>query len=264
MSTAEPVLSPSEVMTRWASLIYRALYGQAASATRSIRSDESPPAAHDVATALVVSAAGPRACVRFLCTDLEDDDARRWAALRQGLASVGVGCSIVPLEGAEGPQRGTTSSACASGAEGWVRIDAPAPWALSLPFPPPDRGETFEVRISTPAPPCDGAIFPLPSPIYVSVFIAGLVVDGQLALDGEDLWLTLGAWSMEAPSCAPDQTWATFAASVRRVEGARVSIHLAPSAPLTGTEGALHWVRSGELIGLRAHLSEVETLELSQ
>lgn len=264
MSTAEPALSPSEVMTRWASLIYTAIYGQPAKATRSSRADESPPAAHDIATALVVSAAGPRACVRFLCTDLEDDDARRWAALRQGLASAGVGCSIVPLEGAAGPQRNTISSAYATGAAGWVRIDAPAPWALSLPFPPPDRGETFEVRISAPAPPCDGAIFPLPSPIRANVLIGGLVVGGQLALDGEDLWLTLGAWSTEARACAPDHIWATFAASVRRVEGARVSIHLAPSAPLNGTGGALHWVRADDRIGLRADLTEVETQELSR
>ena len=90
------------------------------------------------------------------------------------------------------------------------------------------------------------------------------MVDGQLALDGEDLWLTLGAWNTEARACAPGHTPATFAASVRRVEGARVSIHLAPSASLNGTGDALHWVRSGDRIGLRADLTEVETQKLSR
>ena len=115
-----------------------------------------------------------------------------------------------------------------------------------------------------PAPPCDGAIFPLPSPIRANVLIGGLVVDGQLAVDGEDLWLTLGAWSTEARACAPGHTPATFAASVRGVEGARVSIHLAPSALINGTGDALHWVCSGDHIGLRAYLTEVETVELSR
>lgn len=264
MPTAEPDLSLPTVMKRWALRFYRILHGDVAEDARALRERSAPIAASDVETALLISATGARACVRVMQADRAGAGVP-WGRVREAMALAGAPCSILTLEGADGPRNGSTLSAVACGEHGWVRIDAPDAWARAHCFPRPEVGELLQVHLAIDEPPCAGAVFPLEDVHPVRAVIDGVHIEAELRTGHSGASIRLGAWRSAMERETLHAPWATFAGRIvaRRADeqDRALAIDLAPTGALSGSSFALQWVCYAGRTGLRA-LDDEETTVL--